>query len=46
MLECVFLDLTEVWMYEFDYDYVKKEYGNNVRLLFIDTDSLMYEIKT
>ena len=41
-----FLDLTEVWMYEFDYDYVKKEYGNNVRLLFIDTDSLMYEIKT
>ena len=46
MLECVFLDLTEVWMYEFDYDYIKKEHGNNLRLLFTDTDSWMYEIKT
>ena len=46
MLECVFLDLSEVWMYEFDYNYIKKEYGNNLRLLFTDTDSLMYEIKT
>ena len=33
-------------MYEFDYNYIKKEYGNNLRLLFTDTDSLMYEIKT
>ena len=32
-------------MYEFHYDYIKK-YGNNSRLLFTDTDSLMYEIKT
>ena len=46
MLECVFLDLSEVWMYEFDHNYIKKEYGNNLRLLFTDTDSLMYEIKT
>ena len=40
------MDLSEVWMYEFDYNYIKKEYGNNLRLLFTDTDSLMYEIKT
>ena len=33
-------------MYEFHYDYIKNEYGDNSRLLFTDTDSLMYEIKT
>ena len=31
-------------MYEFHYDYIKN--GNNSRLLFRDTDILMYEIKT
>ena len=31
-------------MYEINYDYIKNEYGNNSRLLFPDTDSLMYEI--
>ena len=33
-------------MYEFHYDYIKNHYGNNSRLLFIDNNSLMYEIKT
>ena len=33
-------------MYEFHYDYIKNQYGNNSRLLFTHTDSLMYEIKT
>ena len=33
-------------MYEFHYDYSKNKYGNNSRLLFTDTESLMYEIKT
>ena len=33
-------------MYQFHYDYIKDKYGNNSRLLFAFTDSLMYEIKT
>ena len=33
-------------MYEFHYDYIKKKHGNNSRLSFKDTDSLIYEIKT
>ena len=40
------LELRKVLMYEFHYDYIKKRYGNNSRLLFADTDSLMYEDKT
>ena len=42
---CIF-ELSEVLMHEFHYDYIKNKYGNNSRLLFTDTDSLMYEIKT
>ena len=33
-------------MYEFHYDDTKNKYGNKSRLLFVDTDSLMYKIKT
>ena len=40
------LELSQVLMYEFHYNYIKNEYGNNSRLLFTDTDSLTYEIKT
>ena len=36
----------KVLIYEFHYDYIKKKYSNNSRLLFTDTDSLIYEIKT
>ena len=40
------LDLSKVLMYKLHFDYIKNKYGNNSRLLFTDTDSLMYEIKT
>ena len=38
--------LIKVLMYKFHYNYIKNKYGNNSRLLFADTDSLMYELKT
>ena len=40
------LELSKAPMYEFLYDYIKDKYGKKSRLLFTDTDSLMYEIET
>ena len=33
-------------MYEFHYDYMIPKYGNRLKLCYMDTDSLIYSIKT
>ncbi len=40
------LDLSKTLMYRFHCDYVKPKWGDKASLLFTNTDSLCYEIKT
>ena len=40
------LDISKILMYEFWYDYMKPKYGNDVKLCYMDTDSLIMNIKT
>ena len=42
----VMLDLSKIVMYEFHYDYMKPKYGNDLKLCYMDTDLLVYHIKT
>src|SRR5271154_832534 len=40
------LGLSKLLMYRFWYGYVKKKYGNNAELGYMDTDSFIFQIET
>ena len=40
------LDVSKIVTYEFHYDYMLQKYGNNLKLCYMDTDSLVYQIET
>ena len=40
------LEISNILMYEFWYNYMKPKYGDNVKLCYMDTDSFIIYIKT
>ena len=40
------LEISKTLMYELLYDYMKPKYNDNVKLCYMDTDSLIMNIKT
>ena len=45
-LDQAILDLSKILMYEFHYDYMRPKYTDRLQLCYMDTDSLIYHIKT
>lgn len=40
------LDISKVLMYDFYYNFLQPQYGENVRMLYTDTDSFILDVKT
>ncbi|KAL4147912.1 hypothetical protein QTP88_002239 [Uroleucon formosanum] len=40
------LDVSKTLMYDFHYSSMKKHYGHNIELMYMDTDSFIYSINT
>ena len=45
-LELQIIELSEIVMHEFGFDYIKPKYGEKAKLPYVDTDSFIVYIKT